>query len=303
MGDKDDHTPLHAAAYFGNYAMVRHFLKLGADPDARDSQGRNPLDVSKDKFCRNVLSNLNEVAYDSDIRNLNFLVSCGNKIDEKLSIFGEAPIHKAVLSEKPDNAETLKQIIDCEAEIDNIDANGWTALHHAAYKGNYETAQVLLESGARIDAFSNSKKCPIHFAALNNNYEILRLLIDKGAYIEALTDEGCTPIHMAAKKGRIESLEILLSAGANFYATDDRDWTALHYAAYNGHKTFVNRLLCWDADFERLRGMRNSQNRKAFEIAKDPKTKEGFIVLWKAAFDGDQDCIRNLSRAGADLNA
>ena len=32
-GDKDDHTPLHAAAYFGNYAMVRHFLKLGADPD------------------------------------------------------------------------------------------------------------------------------------------------------------------------------------------------------------------------------------------------------------------------------
>jgi len=40
--------------------------------------------------------------------------------------------------------------------------------------------------------------------------------------------------------------------------------------------------------------MRNSQNKKAFEIAKDPNTKEGFKLLWKAAFEGDLDLIRNL---------
>ena len=50
----------------------------------------------------------------------------------------------------------------------------------------------------------------------------------------------------------------------------------------------------WDADYEQLRDMRNSQNKKAFEIAKDPNTKEGFKLLWKAAFDGDLDLIRNL---------
>jgi ankyrin repeat protein len=30
-GDKNEHTPLHVAAYFGNYKMVRHFLKHGAN--------------------------------------------------------------------------------------------------------------------------------------------------------------------------------------------------------------------------------------------------------------------------------
>jgi hypothetical protein len=32
------------------------------------------------------------------VKDLKHLVNCGNKIDNKMSIFGEAPIHKAVLS-------------------------------------------------------------------------------------------------------------------------------------------------------------------------------------------------------------
>lgn len=48
--------------------------------------------------------------------------------------------------------------------------------------------------------------------------------------------------------------------------------------------------------------MRNSQDKKSFEIAKDPNTKEGFKLLWKAAFDGDLDLIWNLHWAGQDIN-
>lgn len=36
MGDAWEFTPLHVAAYYGNYALVRHFLKLGADPTWKD---------------------------------------------------------------------------------------------------------------------------------------------------------------------------------------------------------------------------------------------------------------------------
>ena len=44
----DNHTPLHrAAARWGNATTIRALLQLGADPDARDGQGRTPLDLAR----------------------------------------------------------------------------------------------------------------------------------------------------------------------------------------------------------------------------------------------------------------
>lgn len=63
---------------------------------------------------------------------------------------------------------------------------------------------------------------------------------------------------------------------ANIYAQDMRQWTALHYAAYNGYGKVCNLVLKWDADHEKLRDMKNSQNKKAIHICKNPETKLGF---------------------------
>ena len=55
-----------------------------------------------------------------------------------------------------------------------------------------------------------------------------------------------------------------------------RQWSALHYAAYNGFKRVCNLLLKWEADNDRLRDMKNSQEKKPIHICKNPETKEGF---------------------------
>jgi ankyrin repeat protein len=68
---------------------------------------------------------------------LKHLVNCGNKIDSKLSIFGEAPIHKAVLTNNDKKEDALRAIIESKANVDNMDSNGWSALHHAAYNGDF----------------------------------------------------------------------------------------------------------------------------------------------------------------------
>lgn len=119
-------------------------IKLGADPNSPAFSER-PLEVGKDKFVRGVLQNLNDAAFQANVKDLKHLVNCGNKIDSKLSIFGEAPIHKAVLSKFSEvKAAALQEIIESKADINNMDSNGWSALHHAAHNGDFESAQLLI---------------------------------------------------------------------------------------------------------------------------------------------------------------
>ena len=81
---------------------------------------------------------------------------------------------------------------------------------------------------------------------------------------------------MACRKGNLESVALLLANEADIYALDFRNWNPLHYASYNGHRKVCNYLLKWEADLDKLKEMKNSQNRKAINIAKNPETKKGF---------------------------
>ena len=112
-------------------------------------------------------------------------MNCGDKIDEKMSIFGEAPIHKAVLSEEELKQDALGAIIDdCRANINIIDSNGWTPLHHAANTGDYDSAEMLIESGAKINSYSNQQRTPLHLAALNNHTDLIQILLINKAELE-----------------------------------------------------------------------------------------------------------------------
>lgn len=157
MLDKQDenfHSPLHVASYFGDFKASRFMIELGADPNS-PAFAERPLEVSKDEFVRKVLQNLNNAATQANVKDIAYLVNCGNKIDKKLSIFGEAPIHKSVLTATEAKEQALRAIIECKANVDNMDSNGWSALHHAAHSGDFASAQILLQSGASVNAFSN----------------------------------------------------------------------------------------------------------------------------------------------------
>ena len=73
---------------------------------------------------------------------------------------------------------TLKTIIDdCNANVNTIDSNGWSALHHAAYIGDLDSAITLIEANTLVNAFSNQNRTPLHLAAMNNHVDLIRLLI------------------------------------------------------------------------------------------------------------------------------
>lgn len=165
------------------------------------------------------MQNLNKAATEANTKDVRYLVNCGNKIDDRQSIFGEAPIHKVVLTDHFGKQGTLNAIIeDCAANVNNIDANGWSALHHAAYIGDLDSASILIENGAKVNSYSSQQRTPLHLAALQNNVELIQVLLMSSAELEWMDELKCTPLHLACKKGSFEAICHLLSSGANIYA-------------------------------------------------------------------------------------
>jgi len=97
--------------------------------------------------------------------------------------------------------QMLESIFSQNADINIIDSNGWTALHHAAYNGDLNSVNLLKKAGANINAFSNQFKTPLHFAALMEHVDVVASLLESGASLEALDEHKCTPLHLACKKG------------------------------------------------------------------------------------------------------
>ena len=184
--DQNYHTPLHISSYFGDFKSSRLFTHNGANPSC-PANAQAPLEIGKDKFSRDVLQCLNDAATTTNVKDLQYLVNCGEDIDSRTSIVGQAPIHKAVLSSHSDTEKVkmLDSIIKSNADINIIDSNGWTALHHAAFNGDLTSVQKLKEEGANIYAFSNQFNTPLHLAALKNRYKVVEYLIECKADMEA----------------------------------------------------------------------------------------------------------------------
>jgi ankyrin repeat protein len=123
-------------------------------------------------------------------------------------------------------------------------ADGFTALHFAAFFGKTEAARTLIEAGAMIDAVSGNdlRVQPLHSAAAGRHHEVCRLLIASGADVNATEQNDFTPLHAAAQHGDVELIELFLSAGADPSARIVSGETPADVADAAGHPDVARRL-------------------------------------------------------------
>ncbi len=123
-------------------------------------------------------------------------------------------------------------------------ADGFTALHFAAFFGKAEAARTLIDAGAMVDAVSGNdmRVQPLHSAAAGRHHEVCRLLIASGADVNATQQHDFTPLHAAAQHGDDELVELFLSAGADPRARTDAGDTAADTAEAAGHVDVARRL-------------------------------------------------------------
>lgn len=123
---------------------------------------------------------------------------------------GKQPRVSQILEDDPDSSKRWS-------------ADGFTALHFAAFFNQPGIARDLLEHGADLNAASNNamKVTPLHSAAAAHSREILQFLLTKGALPNARQQGGWAALHAAAQNGDAEMVCALLQHGADRHLKND----------------------------------------------------------------------------------
>lgn len=126
--------------------------------------------------------------------------------------------------------EQAKAILKANPNAFNtINADGYSPLILACYRGNNEVAKLLIENGSDING--NSKMgTPLMACVVKGNNEIAKFLIEKKADIHLADTNGTTPIIYATNFKNYEVVSLLIKAGADYTKKDNRGNSALDYA-------------------------------------------------------------------------
>lgn len=138
--------------------------------------------------------------------------------------FGRATVLASILRDEPDAARAWS-------------ADGFTALHFAAFFGGEAVARLLLDAGADPDAESQNamRVRPLHSAVAGGQTGVALALIAAQADVDAAQRHGWTPLQGAAEHGMADVVDALLAAGADPSATNDDGVDAATLADAKGH--------------------------------------------------------------------
>lgn len=125
-----------------------------------------------------------------------------------------------------------------------VNADGFTALHLAAWFGRPNAVRLLLANGADPNAAAENETGirPLHAAVASGSASAVRQLLLMGAQPDLPRAGGYTALHGAAAHGRIEIVRLLLEAGADKRAVAHDGSTAAGLALRNGHGDLLDLL-------------------------------------------------------------
>ena len=159
---------------------------------------------------------------------------------ERASLLGAA---------KSGTAAEMRRLLESDANPNEADADGTSALHWAVHRGAVDSVQALLAAGAAVDAQNRYGIRPAYLAAENGDAAMMRVLLAAGADAHTVFAEGETLLMTAARTGDVPTIEALVAAGADLDQTEARGGqTALMLAAAENNGPAIAALIKAGAD-------------------------------------------------------
>ena len=201
---------LFAAIEAGDVGLVRSMLD--DDPSlaiARDPEGVSALMRARYAFDRGLIEALQPRVTQMDL----FEAASAGDLDRLVELLAYDP-----------------------ASVDARSADGFTALHFAAFFGRPEAARLLVNHAADVDAHGAGwmTGTPLHSAASGSHAEVVGVLLEAGADPNTRQSGGWTPLHAAARAGDVASVTLLLASGADATAANDESTSVLEMAQGSG---------------------------------------------------------------------
>jgi ankyrin repeat protein len=196
-------TGLHAASAGGHVDVVVFLLDSGADPLARDNEGRTAFFVSVQECRVDVvklfLDRVKDARVFNQVDSLGkrplFCACMGNRIDILRLLLADSRVERNIVGPPGD---------------DDADACN-PLLIEACSSGFEEEALILLEAGFDPHIRGPRGEQAVHVAARRGLLKVLEKLISLGITPDSRDYRGRSPLFYAASQGRLEAMRFLLA--------------------------------------------------------------------------------------------
>ena len=168
-------------------------------------------------------------------------------------IEGWAPLHLAVIAGHPVTTQALLDAetkYGSRTSVQHVRSSSSknTAVLIVATKSNFvEVVRTLVKANADINQKDEQGETALHVAARFGHVECARILLE-GSDVQMADTEvrettyGWTPLFTASVDGHLPIVELLIEANADVEKIDWSGWTAKEHAALRGHVAIATRL-------------------------------------------------------------
>ncbi|XP_073156804.1 ankyrin repeat domain-containing protein EMB506, chloroplastic [Henckelia pumila] len=147
---------------------------------------------------------------------------------------------------RPEEREILDQ--NKALNIEKLSTAKWKPFHTLALAGQIKFMDGMLENNCDINLVDMDGITALHHAVVGKREAVISHLLRRGANPEAEDLDGATPLHYATQVGAMQTVKLLMKYKVDVNVADNEGWTPLHVAMQTRNRDIAKILLVNGAD-------------------------------------------------------